>query len=130
TLDVAKSACERIGRPVVVVPTQLTADGIASPVAVIRGESGRFESGHARLPIAVAVDMDLVARAPADRARAGLGDLLANPRALQGFGLAQPELAAVVRAGPATRPGRYTVLDEADLSDAALQAVLEEVLAR
>jgi len=83
TIDVAKSACERAGRPVVVVPTQLTADGIASPVAVIRGESGAFESRHSRLPIAVAVDMDLVERAPAERARAGLGDLLANPCALR-----------------------------------------------
>ncbi len=83
TIDVAKSACERAGRPVVVVPTQLTADGIASPVAVIRDESGAFESRHARLPIAVTVDMDLIEQAPADRARAGLGDLLANPCALR-----------------------------------------------
>ena len=34
TIDVAKSACELAGRPVIVVPTQLTADGIASPVSV------------------------------------------------------------------------------------------------
>ena len=38
--------------PVIVVPTQLTADGIASPVSVIRGTGGRFESRHGRLPIA------------------------------------------------------------------------------
>jgi glycerol-1-phosphate dehydrogenase [NAD(P)+] len=255
TIDVAKSACERIGRPVMVAPTQLTADGIASPVAVIRAESGVFESRHARLPIAVVVDMELVARAPVERARAGLGDLLANPsalhdwrraaaagrddevddfaallaqvasdliyatdistlgrgaprpqllerllsglvlsglameiagssrpcsgsehlvshaldqlhpgtaphgeqvafgtlvctllqgedwgrardcmaaagmeRALLGFGLAEAELAAVVRAAPGTRPGRHTVLDETDLSDTALVPVLREVL--
>jgi glycerol-1-phosphate dehydrogenase [NAD(P)+] len=254
TIDVAKSACEQAGRPVVVVPTQLTADGIASPVAVIRGRSGAFESHHARLPIAVAVDMDLVARAPAERARAGLGDLLANPcalrdwrraaaagrerevddfaallaqvaadlvmgpataslgrgeatpallerllsglvlsglameiagssrpcsgsehlvshaldqlhpgtaphgeqvafgtlictllqgedwrparecmaaagmvRALEGFGLRSEELAAVVRAASATRPGRYTVLDEIELSDDLLHFAIHEV---
>jgi glycerol-1-phosphate dehydrogenase [NAD(P)+] len=254
TIDVAKSACERLGRPVVVVPTQLTADGIASPVAVIRGESGAFESRHARLPIAVVVDMDLIEQAPADRARAGLGDLLANPcalrdwrraaaagsegevddfaallsqvaadlvyatntmtlgsgdpapallerllsglvlsglameiagssrpcsgsehlishaldqrhpgtashgeqvafgtlvctllqgedwrparecmaaagmeRALEGFGLGTEDLAAVVRAAPTTRPGRYTVLDEVEPSDDVLRFAIDEV---
>ncbi len=254
TIDVAKSACERAGRPVIVVPTQLTADGIASPVAVIRGESGAFESRHSRLPIAVAVDMDLVERAPAERARAGLGDLLANPcalrdwrraaaagreeevddfaallsqvaadlvyatnvmtlgagepaptllerllsglvlsglameiagssrpcsgsehlvshaldqlhpgtathgeqvafgtllctllqgedwrparecmaaagmaSALEGFGLTTDQWADLVRAAPATRPGRYTVLDELDLSDDVLRFAIEEV---
>ena len=37
TIDVAKSACASADLPLIVVPTQLTADGIASPVSVIRG---------------------------------------------------------------------------------------------
>ena len=36
---------------------------------------------------------------------------------------------AAVRRAPGTRPGRYTVLDEADLSDAALRSIVAEVLA-
>ena len=36
TIDVAKSACALAELPLIVVPTQLTADGIASPVSVIR----------------------------------------------------------------------------------------------
>jgi glycerol-1-phosphate dehydrogenase [NAD(P)+] len=254
TVDVAKSACERAGRPVIVVPTQLTADGIASPVSVIRTRSGRFDSRHARLPIAVVVDMEVIAAAPAERSRAGLGDLLANPcalrdwrrsaaaggeevddfaallaqaasdlvlasdltslgrgrpehgllerllnglvlsglameiagssrpcsgsehlvshaldrlrpgtathgeqvafgalvcsrlqdedwrplraqmaaagmeRALRGFDLPVDVLVEAFREAPATRPGRYTVLDEADLSEAALRAAMAEVL--
>ena len=36
TIDVAKSACAVAELPLIVVPTQLTADGIASPVSVLR----------------------------------------------------------------------------------------------
>ena len=88
TIDVAKSACALAGLPLIVVPTQLTADGIASPVSVIRGASGELRSGPGRLPIAVAVDLDVVGAAPAARTRAGLGDLLANPCALHDWRLA------------------------------------------
>ncbi len=88
TLDVAKSACELADRPVIVVPTQLTADGIASPVSVIRAHSGMIESRRARLPIGVVVDLDVVARSPVGRVRAGLGDLIANASAMRDWRLA------------------------------------------
>jgi glycerol-1-phosphate dehydrogenase [NAD(P)+] len=88
TIDVAKAACEIAGLPVVVVPTQLTADGIASPVSVIRAHSGEVESGRARLPIGVVVDLDFVARSAPERVRAGLGDLVANACAVRDWRLA------------------------------------------
>ena len=88
TIDVAKSACAVAELPLIVVPTQLTADGIASPVSVIRDADGRLRSGPGRLPIAVAVDLAVVAAAPPSRTRAGLGDLLANPCALHDWHLA------------------------------------------
>ena len=88
TIDVAKSACAAADMPLIVVPTQLTADGIASPVSVIKDEDGTLHSGHGRLPIAVAVDLDVIAAAPPERARAGLGDLLANRTALVDWRLA------------------------------------------
>jgi len=88
TIDVAKSACDAAGLPVIVVPTQLTADGIASPVSVIRDSGGTLRSGHGRLPAAVAVDLDVVAAAQPARTRAGLGDLLANHTALADWELA------------------------------------------
>jgi glycerol-1-phosphate dehydrogenase [NAD(P)+] len=87
TIDVAKSACAVAELPLIVVPTQLTADGIASPVSVIRDADGRLRSGPGRLPIAVAVDLAVVGKAPAARTRAGLGDLLANPCALHDWHL-------------------------------------------
>jgi glycerol-1-phosphate dehydrogenase [NAD(P)+] len=88
TIDVAKSACDTADVPLIVVPTQLTADGIASPVSVIRGADGTLHSGHGRLPIAVVVDLDVIAAAPPERTRAGLGDLLANQSALVDWQLA------------------------------------------
>jgi glycerol-1-phosphate dehydrogenase [NAD(P)+] len=88
TIDVAKSACATAELPLLVVPTQLTADGIASPVSVIRDAAGNLRSGHGRLPIAVAVDLAVVADAPPARTRAGVGDLLANPCALHDWRLA------------------------------------------
>jgi glycerol-1-phosphate dehydrogenase [NAD(P)+] len=88
TIDVAKSACELADRPVIVVPTQLSTDGIASPVSVIRVGPEDFESRRARLPIAVAVDLAMIARASVERTRAGLGDLLANPSAVRDWRLA------------------------------------------
>ena len=88
TIDVAKSACAAADVPLIVVPTQLTADGIASPVSVIREDDGTLHSGHGRLPIAVAVDLDVIGGAPPERTRAGLGDLLANRTALVDWRLA------------------------------------------
>jgi glycerol-1-phosphate dehydrogenase [NAD(P)+] len=88
TIDVAKSVCKQLDLPVVVVPTQLTADGIASPVSVIRSHSGPVESRSARLPSAVAVDLEVLARSPVESTRAGLGDLLANACAVRDWRLA------------------------------------------
>jgi glycerol-1-phosphate dehydrogenase [NAD(P)+] len=254
TIDVAKSVCDQIDLPVVTVPTQLTADGIASPVSVIRTGPGVVESRHARLPIGLVVDFDVLRHSPVESARAGLGDLVANAcaardwrraaaagrestddfaallaeaasdlvtgtdveslrdgpledaflhrllqglvlsglameiagssrpcsgsehlishaidrlypgtarhgeqvafgavlcsrfqgedwRALRkllvnagmqsaatGFGLSEQQVVAAVQAAPATRPGRYTVLDEIDLSDFTLAPMVSEVL--
>jgi glycerol-1-phosphate dehydrogenase [NAD(P)+] len=254
TIDVTKLVCEQLDLPVIVVPTQLTADGIASPVSVVRADSGAVESLHARLPIGVVVDLEVVARSPVESARAGLGDLLANScavrdwrraesagretvddfaallaqaasdlvsgtdvtdlargtlgrdflhrllqglvlsglameiagssrpcsgsehlishaldrlypgtarhgeqvafgailcshlqgedwrslerlmreagmkRAASGFGLSEEQVVTAVRAAPATRPGRYTVLDEIDLTESGLRPVVSEVL--
>jgi len=88
TIDVAKLVCEAVDLPVIAVPTQLTADGIASPVSVIRDPQGHVQSCPARLPIAVLADLELIAEAPVESVRAGVGDLLANPSALRDWRLA------------------------------------------
>ncbi|MGK2878985.1 MAG: iron-containing alcohol dehydrogenase [Solirubrobacterales bacterium] len=81
-IDVAKSAALLTDLPVVIVPTQLSADGIASPISVIADVGGEVVSERSALPVAVIADLETVAAAPIGFARAGVGDLLGNRSAL------------------------------------------------
>lgn len=81
-IDVVKSAALIAGLPVVVVPTQLSADGIASPISVIAEAGGAVVSERSALPVAVLADLETLAEAPIGFARAGVGDLLGNSSAL------------------------------------------------
>lgn len=87
-VDVAKAAALAANEPVIVIPTQLSTDGIASPVAVIREADGDVVSERAQLPVAVLADLEAVAAAPASFARAGVGDLISNRSALVDWRLA------------------------------------------
>jgi glycerol-1-phosphate dehydrogenase [NAD(P)+] len=134
TIDVAKSVCEQVDLPVVTVPTQLTADGIASPVSVIRTGPGVVESRHARLPIGLVVDFDVLRRSPVESARAGLGDLVANACAVRDwrraaaagresmddFAALLAEAASDLVTGPDA-----TSLDDGPLEDAFLHRLLQ-----
>ena len=88
TLDVAKLAGARAGLPVLLAPTQLSHDGICSPVAVVPDESGRTESLGAVAPRAVFISLSTLIGAPRASVAAGIGDLLANPPALRDWALA------------------------------------------
>lgn len=87
-LDVGKLAAARAGVPLIAVPTQLSHDGICSPVAVVPDHEGRPESVGAVAPHFVFVSMPTLTTAPVDSIAAGLGDLLANPLALRDWALA------------------------------------------
>lgn len=87
-LDVAKLAAARAGVVNVAVPTQLSHDGICSPVAVVPNAAGRNESLGAVEPRLVFLSLPTLIRAPADSLAAGVGDLLANPLALRDWALA------------------------------------------
>ncbi len=87
-IDVAKAAALLVDVPVVVIPTQLSADGIASPIAVIREDGGDVVSERGQLPVAVVADLELLAGAPINFARAGVGDLLGNRTALEDWRIA------------------------------------------
>jgi glycerol-1-phosphate dehydrogenase [NAD(P)+] len=88
TLDVGKLAAARAGLNLVVVPTQLSHDGICSPVAVVPNAEGKPESLGAIEPRAAFISLPTIAKAPPESIRAGLGDLLANPLALRDWALA------------------------------------------
>lgn len=87
-LDVGKLAAARAGLKIIVVPTQLSHDGLCSPVAVVPDDDGRSESLGAIEPRAVYLSLPTLMRAPARSIGAGLGDLLANPLALRDWALA------------------------------------------
>ena len=88
SLDVGKLAAARAGLSVIVVPTQLSHDGICSPVAVVPNDEGRAESIGALAPRAVFVSMATLFGAPPASVAAGVGDILANPLALKDWQLA------------------------------------------
>lgn len=87
-LDIGKLAAARAGLPLVTVPTQLSHDGICSPVAVVPDVQGQTESLGAVAPLLVFVSQPTLVTAPAASVAAGLGDLLANPLALRDWALA------------------------------------------
>jgi glycerol-1-phosphate dehydrogenase [NAD(P)+] len=87
-IDVAKLAAVRAGVPVIAAPTQLSHDGICSPVAVVPDEAGFTQSVGAIWPRAVFISIPTLAGAPPASVRAGLGDLMANPLALRDWTLA------------------------------------------
>ncbi|MFN2526722.1 MAG: iron-containing alcohol dehydrogenase [Actinomycetota bacterium] len=87
-LDIAKLAAARAGLTIVSVPTQLSHDGICSPVAVVPNEDNVSESLGAIAPRLVFLSTPTLVRAPLESVRAGLGDLLANPLALRDWALA------------------------------------------
>ncbi|HEX6075476.1 MAG TPA: iron-containing alcohol dehydrogenase family protein [Micromonosporaceae bacterium] len=90
TLDTAKYAASRFGLPMVSVPTSLAHDGIASPVATL-DHCGTRPSYGVHMPIAVVVDLDLIAAGPDRQTRSGIGDALSNLNAVADWELAHRE---------------------------------------
>ena len=87
-IDVAKSAALLADLPVIVIPTQLSADGIASPISVIAEGPSEVVSERSALPVAVLADLETIVAAPIGFARAGVGDLISNRTALVDWQLA------------------------------------------
>ena len=88
-LDVAKLAAAGAGLPFVAVPTQLSHDGICSPVAVLPAAAGcASESVEAVAPRLVFFSTPTLVRSPIAAVRAGIGDLISNPLALLDWELA------------------------------------------
>jgi len=88
TLDVAKHAATAVGLPMVAVATNLSHDGIASPVASLEME-GRKGSYGVQLPVAVFVDLDYVRRSPPEMRSSGIGDVVSNLSAIADWRLAE-----------------------------------------
>ena len=87
-IDVAKLAAGRAKVEVVTVPTSLSNDGMASPVASLVFPDGVRRSVGAGMPSGVAIDLDVVRAAPDRTLRAGIGDLVSNLTAVLDWRLA------------------------------------------
>jgi glycerol-1-phosphate dehydrogenase [NAD(P)+] len=87
TLDAAKYAASMTGLPFVAVATNLSNDGLASPVASLESH-GRKASFGVHIPIAVFVDIDYVRQAPPRQSRSGIGDVVSNISAIADWQLA------------------------------------------
>ena len=115
TLDVAKYTASLVGQPMVSVATNLSHDGIASPVASLLHD-GRKGSFGVHIPIAVFVDLDYVRRAPPRLVRAGIGDAVSNISALADWRLAADERGESIDglAASFARAGALALLDRRD----------------
>lgn len=76
-IDCAKFAAARIGLPLVAVPTNLSHDGLCSPVATLDNDAGRGSYGVPN-PIGVLIDLEVIRQAPARFVRSGIGDAVSN----------------------------------------------------
>ncbi|MET4645209.1 iron-containing alcohol dehydrogenase family protein [Streptomyces sp. NBC_01724] len=86
-IDCAKFAAARVGLPLVAVATNLSHDGLCSPVATLDNDAGRGSYGVPN-PIAVLIDLDIIREAPARFVRSGIGDALSNISAVADWELA------------------------------------------
>ncbi len=88
-LDVAKLAAAGAGLAFVAIPTQLSHDGICSPVSVLpKAARGVTESVEAVAPRLAFFSRPTLLQSPLAAMRAGIGDLISNPLALLDWELA------------------------------------------
>ncbi|WP_067417156.1 iron-containing alcohol dehydrogenase family protein [Streptomyces sampsonii] len=129
-IDCAKFAAARIGLPLVAVATNLSHDGLCSPVATLDNDAGRGSYG-VPTPIGVVIDLDIIREAPARFVRSGIGDALSNISAVADW-----ELSARVRgedidglaAAMARQAGEAVLRHPGDVGDDGFLQVLAEGL--
>ncbi len=80
TIDTARAVADRMGAPVAIFPTAVSADAPTARVSVIYTDEGVFDSYlfYDRNPDLVAVDTRVIANAPVNSMRSGIGDALAT----------------------------------------------------
>jgi len=85
-IDTVKYACSRLSKPVLVIPTTLSNDGISSPVSVV--SIVNVDSIGVRPPIGIVIDIGIVKKAPKHTILSGIGDLISNISAVEDWRLA------------------------------------------
>ncbi|MET9933117.1 MULTISPECIES: iron-containing alcohol dehydrogenase family protein [unclassified Streptomyces] len=89
-IDVTKYAAARVGLPLVAIATNLSHDGICSPISTLDNDNGRGSYG-VPTPIALVIDLDVIRDAPVRYVRSGIGDAISNLSALADWELSHRE---------------------------------------
>ena len=89
-IDAAKLSASRQKIPFISVPTTLSHDGIASPLASVKGLDKPY-SVMAQAPLAIIADTDIIAKAPWRSVISGCGDAIAKFTAVKDWQLAHEE---------------------------------------
>jgi glycerol-1-phosphate dehydrogenase [NAD(P)+] len=89
-IDAAKLSSAHQSVPFISVPTTLSHDGIASPLASVKGLDKPY-SVMAQAPLAIIADMDVIAQAPWRSVVSGCGDVIAKFTAVKDWQLAHAE---------------------------------------
>lgn len=82
-LDVGKYASSMSKRPFISIPTSISHDGVASPIAVLKCDHNSVRSLDCKIPSYIIMDLDIIKTAPEKLILAGLGDLVSNITALR-----------------------------------------------
>lgn len=70
------------------IPTIISNDGLISPIAVIKNNTGKTESLPGMMPMGVLIDIDIIKNSPIHFIRAAAGDILSNISATNDWVLA------------------------------------------
>lgn len=89
-IDVAKLSSAHQEMPFISVPTTVSHDGIASPLASIRG-FGKPYSVMSQAPLAIIADTEVISQAPWRSVISGCGDVVAKFTAVKDWKLAHTE---------------------------------------
>lgn len=87
TLDVCKYSAYISKKIYISMPTAISHDGIASPIAVLKCEKD-IKSLGCNIPSGIIVDLEVIKNSPKELIKAGIGDTLSNYTAIKDWQLA------------------------------------------
>lgn len=89
-IDAAKISSSYQNIPFISVPTTLSHDGIASPLASVKGADKPY-SMMAQAPLAIIADLEIIAQSPWHSVKSGCGDVISKYTAVKDWWLAHSE---------------------------------------
>ncbi|MFT5442331.1 MAG: glycerol-1-phosphate dehydrogenase [NAD(P)+] [Myxococcota bacterium] len=87
-LDIAKYHATQLKVPYLAIPTVISNDGVASPIAILKNTLGDVQSYSTAPPIGILIDQGILSRAPDWALANGMGDILSNHAAVMDWDLA------------------------------------------